>query len=177
MPVETVLAGALWRVHADPGTSKRRFPILASMHAIELEPLAERPPGPRHGVLFEPRQAEHLQVKVTIIYKIVTADEWRQAKRAGSYVGSAVDDRDGFIHFSGRNQVVETAAKHFAGQPDLLLVAVQSGRLDFPLRWEASRNGALFPHLYGPLLLSAVTSVTPLPLDQHGRHIFPELER
>jgi uncharacterized protein (DUF952 family) len=114
---------------------------------------------------------------VAIIYKIVTLDEWRHAERVGCYAGSAVDHRDGFIHFSDRNQVVETAAKHFAGQPDLLLVAVESARLHLPLRWEASRNGALFPHLYGPLQLSAVTFVNPLPLDQDGRHIFPELER
>jgi uncharacterized protein (DUF952 family) len=113
---------------------------------------------------------------VARIYKILKAVEWQEAERHGSYGGSAVDHRDGFIHFSDRHQVAETAARHFAGVPDLVLVAVDADRLGGLLRFEPSRGGALFPHLYGSLALSAVAFVTPLPLDSDGRHIFPELK-
>jgi uncharacterized protein (DUF952 family) len=105
-----------------------------------------------------------------LIYKILTAAEWREAERAGVFVGSTVDRQDGFIHFSTAAQVRETAARHFAGQNDLLLVAVCTHALT--LRWEPSRGGALFPHLYGPLPLDAVRQVSPLPLDADG-HRFP----
>ena len=85
------------------------------------------------------------------IYKICTAAEWREAERAGAYRGSAVDRRDGFIHFSTAEQAAETAAKWFAGQRDLVLVAVDAEALGDRLKWEPSRGGALFPHLYGEL--------------------------
>jgi len=107
------------------------------------------------------------------IYKICTAAEWREAGRAGAYGGSEVDRRDGFIHFSTAEQAAETAAKWFAGQRDLVLVAVDSGALGDRLKWEPSRGGALFPHLYGPLDVKAVLRVDPLPLDSSGRHVFP----
>ncbi len=90
--------------------------------------------------------------------------------------GSDVDRRDGFIHFSTAAQVPETAAKHFAGQSDLLLVSVNTNELGDRLKWEPSRGGALFPHLYGHLDLAAVTRVDPLPLRPDGRHAFPPLE-
>lgn len=93
------------------------------------------------------------------IYKIVPAALWRAAEAAGVFAGSPVDVRDGFIHFSTKAQLAETAAKHFAGQTDLLLVEVDAGQLD--IRWEPSRGGALFPHLYGVLRMSAVESVEP----------------
>ena len=85
------------------------------------------------------------------IYKICPAALWREAERAGSFRGSAVDLRDGFIHFSSAAQVAETAAKHFAGQHDLVLLRVDAARLGAALKWEPSRGGALFPHLYGDL--------------------------
>jgi len=107
------------------------------------------------------------------IYKICTAAEWAEAERAGVYRGSAVDHRDGFIHFSTAEQAAETAAKWFAGQSDLVLVSVDAGPLADRLKWEPSRGGALFPHLYGELPLTAVRSVVPLPLDTTGRHVFP----
>ena len=110
---------------------------------------------------------------MTPIYKICTAAEWREAERAGAYGGSEVDRRDGFIHFSTAEQAAETAAKWFAGQRDLVLVAVDSGALGDRLKWERSRGGALFPHLYGPLDVKAVLRVDPLPLDASGRHVFP----
>ena len=87
-----------------------------------------------------------------------------------------MDRRDGFIHFSNAAQVAETAAKHFAGQGDLLLVCVDAKRLGDRLKWEPSRGGALFPHLYGDLDLAAVTRVEPLPLGPDGRHVFPLLD-
>jgi len=109
------------------------------------------------------------------IYKICPNDLWRQAERAGAFTGAAVDLEDGFIHFSTAAQVRETAAKHFGGERDLLLIAVDADALGPGLRYEASRGGDLFPHLYGALPLSAVRWVRPLPLDAHGRHVFPDL--
>ena len=112
---------------------------------------------------------------MTTIYKICTASEWREAERAGVYTGSAVDRRDGFIHFSTAEQVAETAAKHFARQHDLVLVSVDAAKLGKRLKWEPSRDGALFPHLYGALALDSVPRIEPLPLDTAGRHAFPPL--
>jgi len=109
------------------------------------------------------------------IYKLVPAALWREAENAGRFTGSAADLRDGFIHFSTAAQLAETAAKHFAGQSDLLLVGADAARLGEALRWEPSRGGALFPHLYGALELAAVTRVEPLPLGPDGRHCFPVL--
>jgi uncharacterized protein (DUF952 family) len=108
-----------------------------------------------------------------VIYKICTASEWREAEAAGVYRGSAADRKDGFIHFSTAEQAAETAAKWFAGQRDLVLVAVDANALGDLLKWEPSRGGALFPHLYGDLDLKAVLRGDPLPLDASGRHLFP----
>lgn len=112
---------------------------------------------------------------MTLIYKIVSAAEWRAAEATGVFPGAAIDLTDGYIHFSTATQVEETAAKHFARQADLLLVAIAVEKLGDALKWEASRGGALFPHLYGPLLLDAVTHVAPLPLRADGRHDFTGL--
>jgi len=112
---------------------------------------------------------------MTTIYKICTASEWREAERTGVYTGSAVDRRDGFIHFSTAEQAAATAAKHFAGQHDLVLVSVDAANLGKRLKWEPSRGGALFPHLYGTLDLAHVLRIEPLPLDTAGRHAFPPL--
>jgi uncharacterized protein (DUF952 family) len=109
------------------------------------------------------------------IYKIVPAALWRNAEREGVFRGAPVDIADGFIHFSTAAQVEETAAKHFAGQHDLLLVRVEAARLGDALKWEPSRGGALFPHLYGDLSLSDVAAVAPLPLATGGQHKFPSL--
>jgi uncharacterized protein (DUF952 family) len=89
--------------------------------------------------------------------------------------GAAVDARDGFIHFSTATQARETAAKHFAGAPDLMLIAVDAGLLGDALKWEVSRGGDLFPHLYGVLPLAAVLWTKPLPLGPDRCHVFPEL--
>lgn len=109
---------------------------------------------------------------MTFIYKIVSQAAWRAAEAAGVFDGAPVDLADGFIHFSTAAQVEETAAKHFAGQSDLLLVAVDAASLGAGLKWEPSRGGALFPHLYAPLDPRAAVSVRPLPLAGDGRHDF-----
>lgn len=112
---------------------------------------------------------------MTTIYKICPAALWRKAVRDGVFHGSADDKRDGFIHFSTAAQVRETATKHFSGQEDLLLIAVDSERLGARLKWEASRGGALFPHLYGDMELSATGRIDMLPAGPDGLHIFPSL--
>jgi len=110
-----------------------------------------------------------------LIFKICPTALWRKAERVGVFAGAPVDAADGYIHFSTAAQVRETAAKHFAGQNDLLLVAVETERLGDALRFEPSRGGDLFPHLYAPLRLSAVRWVEPLPPGPDGRHEFPDL--
>ncbi len=112
-----------------------------------------------------------------VIYKIVPATLWQDARARGEFKGAAIDLTDGYIHFSTAEQAIETAARHFAGQDGLLLVAVDGDKLDDALVYEASRGGALFPHLYGNLSLDAVLWEKPLPLDASGAHIFPELDR
>ena len=111
-----------------------------------------------------------------LVFKLIDRPSWRAAEAAGTFAGSAVDARDGFIHFSTVAQVRETAARHFAGQRDLLLVGVSTAALGDALRWEPSRGGELFPHLYGPLPLSAVRGVAEVGLGDDGRHVFPGLE-
>ena len=108
-----------------------------------------------------------------IIYKICPEALWREAEKAGRFDGAPIDLADGYVHFSTAEQVRETAAKHFAGQHDLLLVAVDAASLGGTLKWEVSRGGALFPHLYAPLDPSAVLWVRPLPAGADGIHIFP----
>lgn len=111
----------------------------------------------------------------TIIYKICENPLWREAERAGVFHGAPVDARDRFIHFSTAAQARETAAKHFPGASELTLVAVDADALGSALKWEISRGGDLFPHLYGTLPLTAVVWVKPLPLGSDRRHVFPEL--
>lgn len=113
---------------------------------------------------------------MSLIYKIACAGEWRTAQAGGAFLGAPIDVADGFIHFSAADQVAETAARHFAGQSDLVLIAVDLTTLGPELRWEPSRGGALFPHLYGPLRLDAVCVTAPLPLGRDGRHVFPVIE-
>lgn len=110
-----------------------------------------------------------------MIYKICPASLWQSAEREGVFGGAAVDHTDGYIHFSTAEQVAETAAKHFAGQDDLVLVAVDAAALGDALKWEPSRAGALFPHLYGALPLAAVRWAKPLRLGADGRHVFSDL--
>ena len=111
-----------------------------------------------------------------IVYKIVATEEWAKAQAVGAFTGAAVDRADGFIHFSTAEQAPETAAKWFAGRRDLTLVAIDADALGDALRWEPSRGGALFPHLYAELPMSAVVWSRPLPLGSDGRHVFGSLE-
>lgn len=108
-----------------------------------------------------------------MIYKIFRADEWAAFEAAGETAGAPVDLADGYIHFSTASQAAETAAKHFAGETGLVLLALDAEALGDALKWEPSRGGALFPHLYRSLKLSEIVWQTDLPLGPEG-HIFPE---
>jgi uncharacterized protein (DUF952 family) len=110
-----------------------------------------------------------------LIYHMCRRDEWDAARSAGSYTGSSQDREDGFIHFSTAEQIVDSAARHRTGQSGLVLLSVDPALLGDQLKWEASRGGALFPHLYGALPVTAVIGVDDLPLGADGRHIFPRL--
>jgi uncharacterized protein (DUF952 family) len=112
---------------------------------------------------------------VSAIYKICPEALWHEAEAMGGFAGSPLDRADGFIHFSTAAQARDTVFRHFAGQADLLLVAVEAESLGEALRYEPSRGGDLFPHLYGTLPLSAVRWVRPLRLDSAGCHVFPDL--
>ena len=111
-----------------------------------------------------------------IIYKMAPEALWREAEKNGRFTGAAIDVADGFIHFSTADQARETAAKHFVGQTDLLLVAIDGALLGEALKYEVSRGGALFPHLYGVIDMNAVLWARPLPLGADGAHQFPEME-
>ena len=110
-----------------------------------------------------------------MIYHMCPAEAWQAAVPRYSPARTADDLRDGFIHFSTADQIAQSARRHRAGQSGLVLIAVESARLGDRLKWEKSRGGALFPHLYGPLHPSEVDSVDPLPLGPDCEHIFPPL--
>lgn len=111
---------------------------------------------------------------MTTVFKICPRTLWRDAEQAGAFRGMPVDLRDGYIHFSAADQVAETARRHFAGEEDLVLVSVDGDALGAALKWEPSRGGALFPHLYGPLPMHAVRSVVAIVRDDTGRLVLPE---
>jgi uncharacterized protein (DUF952 family) len=111
---------------------------------------------------------------VALIYKICSSALWREAETLGRFEGSPLDRVDGFVHFSTAAQAPETAARHFAGGRDLLIVAVDEALLGEGLRYEPSRGGDLFPHFYGHVPLSAVRWVKLLPLGKDGHHRFPD---
>jgi uncharacterized protein (DUF952 family) len=112
---------------------------------------------------------------VTTIYKICQKTSWQAAEQTGVYRGSDADVRDGFIHFSTAAQLAGTAEKYFAGQSDLLIVAVAADALGSALKWEQSRGGELFPHLYAMLPVEAVRWTQPLADEVDGRRVLPEL--
>ena len=111
-----------------------------------------------------------------VIYKIVPETLWAEARAEGVFRGAAIDLQDGYIHFSTAAQARETAARHFAGVKGLLLVAVEGATLGDALKYEPSRGGDLFPHLYAHLPMGSVLWEKPLPLDADGNHQFPEME-
>ena len=108
-----------------------------------------------------------------VIYKVCDRSLWESAIEEGVFRGAEIDLTDGFIHFSGARQVVETVAKHFAGREGLVLISVLAGPLGDALRWEKSRNAELFPHLYGFLETAQASRVDDLPLGEDGTHCFP----
>lgn len=110
-----------------------------------------------------------------LIYKICPQELWDQAKQDGVFRGAPIDISDGFIHYSTAGQVAETAEKHFTGQENLILLAVDSEQLGPKLRYEVSRGGALFPHLYAEMPLDAVLWEKPLENDPDGIPIIPDL--
>jgi uncharacterized protein (DUF952 family) len=112
---------------------------------------------------------------LALIYKIMTAAAWDEAMARGRFDGASVDLADGFMHFSTRAQVEETAAKHFAGRSGLILVGVEEADLGEKLVYEVSRGGALFPHLYGPLPTALARRNLPLKLGADGAHDFSGL--
>ena len=110
----------------------------------------------------------------SLIYHVCRRAEFEAARARGAYAGSSQDATDGFIHFSSAGQVVASVAKHRAGQDGLVILEVRTDRLPAGLlKWEPSRGGALFPHLYGALPLAAVARSADLPLGSDGRHVFP----
>lgn len=111
---------------------------------------------------------------MNVIFKICIGTSWQQAESIGRFDGAPIDLQDGYLHFSTTLQIRETAARHFAGQNGLLLIAIDAEKLGDRLRYEPSRGGDLFPHLYGPLPLSAVLWTKPLPLGPDGQHVFPD---
>lgn len=108
-----------------------------------------------------------------LIYKIFRVAEWEEAEKAGHFAGSPDDLRDGFVHFSAPHQVRTTCDKHFWIEDNIMLAAVDISRLGAALKWEVSRGGDRFPHLYGTLPLAAVRSVVALRRGPDGRLIFP----
>lgn len=106
-------------------------------------------------------------------FKVMTADQWTACKDSGTFAGAPVDIADGYIHLSTREQVVETVAKHFVGQDNLVLAMVDLAALGDSVKWEPSRGGDLFPHIYGPLPRAAITTTARLRLDPDGSHVFP----
>lgn len=111
----------------------------------------------------------------SLIYHVCRRDEWNAAAESGTYDGSSQDRADGFIHFSSGEQVRSSVAKHRAGQDDLVILSVDPSLLDGgSLKWEPSRGGALFPHLYGALPIDAVVRTDDLQLGPDGVHQFPD---
>lgn len=108
-----------------------------------------------------------------LVYKIFRESEWQAMRDAGQSTGAPIDLTDGFVHLSTGEQATETAAKHFAGMSELVLLAFDSQAMGPDLKWEPSRGGALFPHLYRPLQLGEVLWAKPLPLAE-GQHMFPD---
>jgi uncharacterized protein (DUF952 family) len=111
---------------------------------------------------------------MTTVYKIVAADLWQAAEESGVFSGAGIDLTDGFIHLSTGQQARRTAQLYFQGQDNLVLVAADAASLGDALKFEPSRDGDLFPHLYGTLPVATVLSVRPLPLGATGKHVFPD---
>ena len=153
---------------------KAKFLPLHNARAEHLLALVAR--GLKRGMLrgFVIDQKPKFGQKVSmLIYKIFRRPEWDAMRAAGQTMGSPVDLADGYIHFSPATQLAQTAAKWFAGESDLVLLAINADRLGNDLKWEPARGGVLFPHLYRALAMEDVVWDKSLPLGAAG-HIFPE---
>lgn len=113
---------------------------------------------------------------MTRIYKLLPGAEWATAQASGVFEGSAIDHADGYIHFSAAHQAQETASRYFAGQAGLMILTVEAEPLGEALKWEASRGGDLFPHLYASLPVASVIEARPVALDDHGVPKLGDLE-
>lgn len=111
----------------------------------------------------------------TTIYKILTTEQWAQLQADGESTGAPIDLADGYIHFSTKTQVQETADKHFKGQEGLILVAMNTNTIGNKLKWEPSRGGDLFPHLYSNLSMHSVQWAKPISLE-NGTHKLPDMD-
>ena len=184
LPTDQIVRADASKAHASVSFGGMAFHGAANGRLIftrvrELHPEHELSPDRSHTMLLDPEWVAAVAVNEKrvwpeVVYKIVPAALWQASEASGSFAGSPVDQQDGFIHFSTAPQVRATAAKHFAGARDLLLAAASIATLD--LRWETSRGGDRFPHLYGPMPRSAVRWVRELPLGADGHHVFPVLE-
>lgn len=112
---------------------------------------------------------------MTAVFKIMSLDDWSAARRAGRVAPAPIDVKDGYIHLSAEEQVLETARLHFAGRDDLVAVEFASGDFGEALKWEASRGGALFPHLYAALPASKATGARRLRKGEGGKYAFGEV--
>ena len=108
------------------------------------------------------------------IYKVCSIEHWQDAQAKGVFTGVAIDLADGYIHFSTAEQLAETLSKHFKGQTDLVLLTIDVEQIETDLKWEPSRGGALFPHLYADLPLGAVVAEHNLSTNQQGEFVLPE---
>ena len=108
------------------------------------------------------------------VYKVCSATHWQAAKASGIFTGVSIDIQDGYIHFSTADQLAKTLSLHFAGQTDLVLLSVETDKIGTDIKWEPSRGGALFPHLYADLPLEAVVAEHALRVDGAGTFILPE---
>lgn len=117
------------------------------------------------------RRSAHV---LATIYKICPRAAWDAATARGSYDGSPDDLRDGYIHFSTREQLPGTLAKYYRGERDLVLIAFDADELGAGLKWEPARGGQLFPHLFASLPTAAAAAVHELPLDPDGAHVLPK---
>lgn len=162
-------------VKAVPGTAAGLF--LRSLMSSVRTGRPARGVAARISIRINIRISRDRDEQMTLIFKIVPRSLWQTAVDHGVFPGAPVDLADGFIHFSTAEQARETASKHFAGQSDLLLAAFDAESLGEALKWEPSRGGALFPHLYGKLAPAAALWVRELPLAPDGTHTFPEIDR
>ncbi len=127
---------------------------------------------PNHGRVTLDARSGAGHAKPMLIYKILRPAEWAELQAKGESQGAPIDIADGYVHFSTAAQARGTAAKHFAGEGGLILAALEAEALGEALKWEVSRGGAKFPHLYAPLRLADVIWHRDLPL-QDGAHVFP----